>query len=175
MPVLVDGDTAVCDSWDIARHLETAYPERPTLFGGEDAQAQALFIKHWCELVLHPHVLRLVVLDIFASIHEKDKAYFRSTREVRFSRPLEQIAVAPEQGLPVLRDALAPLRATVARQPFLGGERPMFADYMVFAHFQFARCVSAVRLVESGDPVWDWQERLLDAFDGFARRAFVRT
>jgi glutathione S-transferase len=173
VPVLVDGDKTVCDSWEIARYLESAYPDRPSLFGGVDAQAQALFIKHWCELVLHPHVLRLVVLDVFASIRDKDKAYFRSSREARFSRPLEQVAVVPEQGLPALREALVPLRATVAKQPFLGGDHPMFVDYMVFAHFQFARSISALRLLETDDPVWAWHERLLNAFDGFAGRAFV--
>ena len=34
IPVLVDGDHWVSDSWDIACYLEDAYPERPTLFGG---------------------------------------------------------------------------------------------------------------------------------------------
>ncbi len=173
VPVLTDGEKTVCDSWEIASYLEAAHPDRPSLFGGPDARAQALFIKHWCELTLHPLVLRLILLDIFASIHDKDKEHFRKTREARFGRPLEQIAVAPQQGVPALREALAPLRATLLRQPYLGGERPMFVDYMVFAHFQGARSVSSLRLLEPDDPVWAWHERLLDAFDGFARRAPV--
>jgi hypothetical protein len=31
-----------------------------------------------------------------------------------------------------------------------------------------------VSLVETGDPVFEWRERLLDAFGGFARRARSR-
>lgn len=173
VPILTDGDKTVCDSWEIARHLESAYPDRPTLFGSPEAQAQALFVKFWCELTLHPLVLRLILPDIYACIHEKDRAYFRKTREARFARTLEQIAVPPEQGIPALREAIAPLRAAVERQSYLGGDAPMFVDYMVFAHFQCARTVSSLRLLEPDDPVWTWHERLLDAFHGFARHAHV--
>src|SRR5690242_12399708 len=34
VPVMLDGDRAVADSWTIANHLEDAYPDRPSLFGG---------------------------------------------------------------------------------------------------------------------------------------------
>ena len=33
VPVLVDGDTTVVDSFAIACYLDDAYPDRPTLFG----------------------------------------------------------------------------------------------------------------------------------------------
>jgi glutathione S-transferase len=172
-PVLMDGETTVYDSWNIVNHLEAAHQHLPSLFGGADAHAQAIFVKHWCELTLHPLLLKLILLDIFAVIHDKDKAYFRKTREARFGRTLEQFIDPPHIGLASLRDALAPLRASLKRQPYLGGERPMFVDYMVFAHFQCARVVSSLCLLEPDDPVWAWHERLLDAFNGFARRASV--
>ena len=35
VPVLVDGDRVVFDSWTIANYLEDAYPDRPSLFGGD--------------------------------------------------------------------------------------------------------------------------------------------
>lgn len=173
MPVLTDGDRVVCDSWEIAHYLEAAYPKRPSLFGGSVARDQALFVKFWCEMGLHPVILRLILPAIYASIHEKDRAYFRTSREKRFGRPLEQIAVPPEQGLPALRETIGPLRATLQRQLYLGGETPMFVDYMVFAHFQCARIVSPLSLLETDDPVAAWQERMLDAFGGFAREATI--
>ena len=171
VPVLTDAGKTVCDSWEIARYLESAYPDRPALFGGPASEAQALFVKFWCELTLHPLVLRLILMDIYAHIHEKDKAYFRRSREARFGRPLEQIPVPPEQGIPALREAIAPLRATVQRQPYLGGETPRFVDYMVFAHFQCARMVSPLRLLDEDDRVFAWRERMLDALGGLARSA----
>lgn len=53
----------------------------------------------------------------------------------------------------------------------LAGAAPTFADYIVFGSFQWARAVAPVALVAAGDPVFEWRERLLDAFEGFARNA----
>jgi glutathione S-transferase len=171
VPILTDDERVVSDSWKIAEYLEAKYPDRPSLFGGAAAQSQAMFLKFWCEQTLHPLLLRLVVTDVFANIHVKDKAHFRTTREARFGCPLEQIGVQPEEGIPRLREALAPLRALVQCQPFIGGESPMFVDYMVISHFVFARAVSALHLIALDDPIHAWRERMLDAFDEMARRA----
>ena len=63
------------------------------------------------------------------------------------------------------------MRQTLARQPYLAGERPAYADYAVFGMFMWARCTSALDLLAADDPVHAWRERLLDAFDGMARAA----
>ena len=47
------------------------------------------------------------------------------------------------------------------------------ADYIVFGSFQWARCVSSFALVAADDPIAAWRDRLLDAFDGLARRALA--
>src|ERR1700724_2625584 len=39
VPVLIDGETSVADSWTIANYLEDSYPDRPSLFGGEGGRA----------------------------------------------------------------------------------------------------------------------------------------
>jgi glutathione S-transferase len=174
VPVLVDGNKTVSDSWEIARYLESAYSDRPSLFGGPEGEGLALFVKFWCEQTLNRIVLRIILPDLFACLHEKDKAYFRETREARFGATLEQYALPPKEGFSLLRDALSPLRSTLQRQPYLAGAEPTFADYIVFGTFQWARSVSPVSLVETGDPVFEWRERLLDAFGGFARRARSR-
>jgi glutathione S-transferase len=107
------------------------------------------------------------------ALDDRDKAYFSTSREARFGKPLEQIAVPPEEGVRVLLNVLAPLRATLIRQQYLGGDRPLFGNYMVFAHFQCACTVSSLPLLEPDDPVWTWHKRLLDTFDGFARHAHM--
>ena len=89
VPVLVDGDRTVVDSWRIANYLEDQYPDRALLFGCEAARRHALFIKLWTERILHPLALRMVALNIFEHLHEKDRAYFRETREKRFRMSLE--------------------------------------------------------------------------------------
>jgi glutathione S-transferase len=171
VPVRVDGSKTVSDSWEIARYLETAYADRPSLFCGPAGEGLALFVKFWCEQTLNRIVLRIILPDLFACLHDKDKAYFRESREARFGTTLEQYALPPEQGVSLLREALSPMRSTLQRQPYLAGAEPTFADYIVFGTFQWARSVSPVALLEAVDPVFEWRERLLDAFGGFARNA----
>lgn len=171
VPVLVDGERVVHDSFAIARYLEEAYPDRPSLFGGPVGEGLTLFVKNWTERAIHPLLLRLVLPELFAGLAEIDKGYFRESREARFGAPLEAVAVAPAEGLPALRAALTPARATLEQQPFLAGGDPAFADYLLFGAFMWARAVSRIELLETDDPVHGWMERLLDAFDGLARRA----
>ena len=40
VPVLLDGNKAVFDSWAIANYLEDNYPDRPSLFGGNGGRAR---------------------------------------------------------------------------------------------------------------------------------------
>jgi glutathione S-transferase len=66
-----------------------------------------------------------------------------------------------------------PLRQTLKAQPFFGGDEPLYADYAVFGPFQWARCISPFQLLEEGDPVRLWRDRLLDGFGGMARKAMA--
>ena len=170
-PVLVDGETTIVDSWAIAEHLDQTYPDRPMLFEGPQARAIARFVKFWAETTLHPAVLKTILMDLFERLHEKDKAYFRESREKRFGKPLEQVALPEADGVAGVRAAFAPLRATLADQSFLSGEAPAFADYLAFAPMMWARAVSPIALLETDDPVHAWRERMLDAHGGFCRKA----
>ena len=82
VPVLVDGETIISDSQQIAEYLETAYPNEASLFGDAAMRALINFVKAWTEDVLHPAIAPLVVADIWALIHPKDQDYFRETRSV---------------------------------------------------------------------------------------------
>ena len=75
------------------------------------------------------------------------------------------------ESVSLLRIELAPLRAMLQRQPFIADAQPMFADYIVFGVFQWARSMSPLKLLEPDDPVYQWRGRLLDAFGGYARQA----
>lgn len=171
VPVLVDGDQAISDSWKIALYLDEAYPERPPLFGCDAARGEALLIKFWTERSLHPFITRMTVRDILDVLHEKDRAYFRESREKRLGRQLETIVADREETRKAFRQALDPLRAMLDTQPFIAGDTPNFADYTVFGMFMWARGVSPFRLLEESDPVYAWRARLLAMFDGQAARA----
>jgi glutathione S-transferase len=171
VPVLVDGDRWVWDSWTIANDLEDRHPDRPSLFGGAAGRALSRFCVGWTDTVLHGGLIRLVLLDIHRHVHAKDSAYFRKSREERFGASLEAVAADREARLPAFCEALAPLRLTLRAQPFLGGEHPLYADYTVFGAFQWARAISDFRLLDEDDPVFAWRGRMLALFDGLAGKA----
>ncbi len=169
VPLLRDGDSLVNDSFDIALYLEATYPERPTLFGGEGGKATARFVEGWSQTTLHPAIGRIVIMDIHDRLDPVDRAYFRQSREQRFGKPIEAVAEAGQADLEAFSAKLEPLRHLLKFQSFLGGEGPLFADYIVFGALQWARIVSRQRLLADGDVVADWFERCLDLHDGLGR------
>jgi glutathione S-transferase len=115
--------------------------------------------------------MRVIVLDLYGKLHEKDLAYWRQSREKRFGMTLEALAADPKKALADFRGALEPLRPVLVQHAFLAGHGPGFADYILFGAFQWARAVSPIRLLEPDDPVYAWRERLLDLHQGYARQA----
>jgi glutathione S-transferase len=100
-----------------------------------------------------------------------DAAYFRKTREARFGKPLEEVGAERDKSVESFRKTLDPMRQTLKTQAYLGGDAPNYADYIVFGPFQWARVVSPFKLLTEDDPLYAWRERLLDAFDGMARKS----
>lgn len=170
VPVIRDGDRVVSDSFAIALYLEEAYPDRPTLFGGEGGKAAARFVERWAITALHTQLGQAVLMDLHGRLAPEDQAHFRRTREVRFGKRLEDVPGDRAARIETFRAALEPLRATLGFQPFLGGDRPLFTDYIVFGAFQWARVVSPLQLLAEGDPVAAWLDRCLDLHGGLARR-----
>lgn len=171
VPVLLDGETSVVDSWAIANYLEDSYPDRPSLFGGEGGRSMARMLNWWGDLSIVGAIFPLIIADIPLNLKPVDAAYFRKTREARFGKPLEEIMSGRDKAVEGFRKSLDPLRLTLKTQPFLGGAAPNYADYIVFGPFQWARVVSPFRLLAEGDLVYTWRERLFDAFDGMARKS----
>jgi glutathione S-transferase len=171
VPVIVDGARVVHDSTAIADYLEEHYPDRPSLFGGETARGLARFVQNWTETVLQPGLIRLVLLDIHRHIGPQDQAYFRSDREKRFGVTLEEFVGDRVARLPAFRASLDPLRRTVERQNFVCGNAPAYPDHIVFGAFQWARAISDFEVLAADDAVRVWRGRMLDLYDGLARRA----
>jgi glutathione S-transferase len=171
VPVLLDGGKPVVDSWVIANYLEDEYPERPSLFGGEGGRAMARMLNWWGDVTVIAGIFPLIIADIPLGLKPVDAAYFRKSREARFGRPLEEIMAGRDNAVEGFRKSLDPLRLTLKTQAYLGGEAPNYADYIAFGPFQWARVVSPFKLLAADDPIHAWRERLLDAFDGMARKS----
>jgi glutathione S-transferase len=171
VPILEDGGTLVADSLAIADYLEDTYQGRPSLYGGPGGRAAARFVDRWAVTQLHAPLVRIVVRDIHDRLEPADQVYFRRSREARFSMSLEEIEDKSPARIDAVRAALEPLRATLALQPFLGGEGPLMTDYCVFGTLQWVRITSPVAILAEGDPVHAWFERCLDLYDGLGRGA----
>jgi glutathione S-transferase len=171
VPVLVDGERWVNDSWAIVDDLETAYPERPSLFGGAAGKALARFHANWADTFIQPSMLKLVVLDIWKHVDPKDRDYFRKSREERFGKTLEEVVADRDKNVLAFRESLLPLRLTLRTQKFLGGAAALYADYALLGSFQWCRCISDFKLLAPDDPIYAWRQRMLDLFDGLAGKA----
>ncbi|MGO2132356.1 MAG: glutathione S-transferase N-terminal domain-containing protein [Halomonas sp.] len=169
VPVLVDDDEVITDSYEIMRYLDRRYPEAP-LLGEGMAETRGHFFKHYAERALAPAMIRIIIMDLLNAIHPDDRSYFRESREKRFGCTLEELH-SPSRGASQLTAALEPLRGQLMESKFLDGQAPAGADYLVFGNFMWARCASGADLVSDSDPVHAWLERMLDLHGGLGRNA----
>ena len=171
VPALRDGARLVVDSWQIARYLEEAYPERPSLFGGPGGEAVTRFVQSWSGAVLHSGLITLIVADIWQRLLPEDQESFRRTREQRFGRTLEEVQAGREERVEAFRNSLQPLRMTLRDAPYLGGGQPLCADDLVFGNLQWARTISPFPVLAGDDPLHDWFGRCVDLHSGLGHAA----
>ena len=165
VPVLIDGSNTISDSWEIAKYLEGTYPDRPSL---KLDNGEVLFIKFWSETVLHPEMLKMLVLDIHDNLRPEDQKYFRESREKMLGKTLEEVVANRQERLPRIQKLLTPLRSTLSKQEYLSGETPGFSDYIVFGAFQWARCISGFSILNADDIVYKWRNKMLNMYEGLA-------
>lgn len=170
VPTIEDGERVLSDSWAIALHLEDSVTSGRSLFGGEKGKAHALFINNWASFGLQPLLLQIMILELFERLQDRDKAYFRESREKRFGRSLEDHAALADEAKQRLPAMLAPLAMTLQSQAWLGGDVPSYADYIALGAFQWVRTSSSFDLPGfAGEKVAAWHGAMLDLHDGLAR------
>ncbi|TDK37087.1 glutathione S-transferase family protein [Rhizobium deserti] len=169
VPILRDGNELIRDSFEIALYLEQTYPDRPTLFGGEGGKALARFVEGFSQMVVHSAIARIAVKDIHDMLGEKDQVDFRRSREALFGRTLEEIDAARQAEIDGFAEKLKPIRHTLQYQDFIGGETPLFADYILFGALQWMRITAGAKVFSEDDPVALWFERCLDLHNGIGR------
>jgi glutathione S-transferase len=175
VPVIECGDVMMAESWDIAEYLDRAYPEQP-LFGSPAELSMVRLTDQWFTAEVMRKLFRIFLLDVHDAAHPLDQPYFRQSRENGFlrGRTLEDFTADRLSRLPALRESLAPLRAHLAKFPFLGGANPNFADYIVLGSFIWAGSVATVPLLQADDALRPYIERGLDLYDGLARDPRMR-
>jgi glutathione S-transferase len=172
VPVLLDGEKAINDSWKIAVYLDEKFPDRAPLFGSEGERGIARLVNNWADVTLVPPMLSMIAADVVGHLGPEDAAYFRKTREGFLGKPLEEARDRRDANLVTFRKTtLLPLRLTLKSQPFVGGSKPNYGDYILFGLFQWSRTVSPFKLLAEDDPIYAWRATMMSAFDGLASKA----
>lgn len=168
-PVIHDGTKVVKDSWAIVQHLDAAYPDKPLL----PDRAYAQFVNGWADTAVNVAIFPIVVSDLVDRVRPQDKAYIVESRGKRLGTTdfAAFQAQAREKGVAAFRAALEPARRVLKDQKFLSGGAPAYPDYILLGSFMWPRTLSPLELLEKDDVVYTWRERMLDQFDGFARKA----
>ena len=105
-------------------------------------------------------------MQIHNSLAPEDQQHFRQSRERRFNMTLEEFSASRGASATELQNALVPLEAMLAYQPFIGGTSPLFADYVVFGAIQWCRVFKGQSLMKKDSLAADWFERVAALHDG---------
>ena len=75
VPILIDGEQVVQDSWRIAQHLEA----KPgvSLFGGEIGQSLSRFFNSWVDRTIVPRLAPMIAIDVTGIQDEADARHLR--------------------------------------------------------------------------------------------------
>src|SRR6185503_12661036 len=108
--------------------------------------------------------------DIHDVLVDSDRAYFRESREKRLGRTLEETAAGREAHLEPARAGFEALRVKLTMgEPFLSGEHPGYADYIVAGIFLWIASIGTLPLLRPDDPLLPWFERVRDLHGGVGR------
>lgn len=160
VPMLRHGDTIVTDSFAMAEYLDEMFPETPPLFKASDARALCKFVEAWTYSALHPGIVRMVVKDIHDILDEENQAYFRRTREQALKTTLEEIHAERDQHKAEFHKNLLALDLMLRGQPFIGGQTPNYADFIVYGSLKWPAECSDYDLLPNKDRIRQWYASL---------------
>ena len=171
VPVLEDGDIWTGESLKIAKYLEEAYPDKPSLFGGKEQMELTSIINNMLDPKILSILARIIVADVYKVLQPDDKNYFRETREKMLNKKIEDIDIESKKYITFLQKELNPFRRIIKDNNYFTGDKPMYCDYLLFGFFMWARNTSPKQILDRDDLLWHWRDRMLNLFDGFAKKS----
>ncbi|KAK7690190.1 hypothetical protein QCA50_006841 [Cerrena zonata] len=148
-PVIYDPNTktVVEDSLNIARYLDKTYPDTPRLFPDNTHVLQNAFLAASGSAVMMP-LFTVVILATCNNLNPRSEEYFRRTREVSFSKALEDFVPAGEEGAKRWKeveegfDKIASWFTDSDQSgPFVMGNIPSYADVDLASRLIWAKVV----------------------------------
>lgn len=175
LPVIEDNGKWLNESWDIAVYLEETYPDGPTLFGGAMGLGLTKTFADWSAMNLMFAQFLIAAPDVPKHQTAEDAETFRRSRAEKLGFELDSLIPKREQNIAKFRSGVKSLEATLKGQPYLCGDAPGFADYILFSIQQWVRLVSDVQTLTENSPIRDHTERVGELFDGLGNTAYRRS
>lgn len=166
VPVLVDGDQILPDSWTIAAHLDDRYGEGRIV---KAFPAVNRFFDAWVTGTVSSVLFPILLPDTIALMDEIDRDSFRRSREQMFGFRFADIEGSLDERVGALRERAQPLEEALTRADYLGGDAPIYADYIVFGVFVWLSRVATIEVLAPDSALYRWREQLMDAYGGLAR------
>ncbi|KAI7863781.1 hypothetical protein BDF14DRAFT_1841098 [Spinellus fusiger] len=143
LPVITDrNNTVVQDSWDIAKYLETAYPDTPSIFNG--AEALHYYFFQYFENNIKLLLLGITILDINEICgHDNNPKGFRQSIESSIGVSLEAFSGKKEDQSKALQEKLTIIRNTLSSYAFLTGDKIGMADIVLVGGFYMVEFMNA--------------------------------
>jgi glutathione S-transferase len=98
----------------------------------------------------------MTLFDTYHLFRREDQPYFRRFEEERLGIPLVEALGERERHVPAFHISLHPARRALKHRPYLGGEAPSYADFVLHAAFEWARTVSDFKLLRDDDRLHGW-------------------
>ncbi|MEL6111358.1 MAG: glutathione S-transferase N-terminal domain-containing protein [Pseudomonadota bacterium] len=169
LPVMKADDDLIRGSDKIVEWLDTNIRANP-LVDGQAGAARVAQVNDFLGKTLYPALGPFLFYRVANALGEADRAYFVPDREARFGTKLEAMAEAPGQQ-DKANAAMVALANLVGDKPYLSGNVPALADYLVLAPFLWQRSITGETLYSMPDKTGAWLERMLDLFDGYGHKA----
>lgn len=119
------------------------YPDTPAVFPPSTEPLQKLFLHHFHKNILV--VAGIIILPLTPNVLDEGSVeYYVTTREARFGKSLAQIAPVglERQGIfKRLEDEHGHLATFIGKEAFLGGHRPLFADFVLMGYLLWMHAI----------------------------------
>ncbi|KAL1924218.1 uncharacterized protein VTP21DRAFT_7253 [Calcarisporiella thermophila] len=169
VPVLVDPDNvAHQDSFSIAEYLETAYPDKPSLFHGQPTLHR--FFQSYVDKVISMAIFRVIVRQIpERALDQPNREYFYRSRTEMLRVPLEEIEAQRTEWAQQVQKGMELVRQAIQDSgKFLSGDQVGYADFILFGTFKWVENINKDELeelllkgqTEDDTVVRDWFQRM---------------
>ena len=164
LPVLVDEDKVISDSWNIAIYLDKKYPFNQNLIAESEIKFN-LFINQWADKMLNAAIIKIVIYDITKNLDSEDKEYFINSRTKKFGISPKDMADKSIASLSQLYKHTTFLNSILEKQNFISGHNVGYSDFIIAGSLKWGMQVCDTNLLdEKNSYTTNWYNKIENLF-----------